>query len=113
MNSIIQLCEVKLKNTHKAMSQENKNLKLIDSTFSAVDASEVLMSLIADKLKFHNMHILSQRESTLENTINSEQRIKELITLRNEIKEILTRAHQLGQMVKINCDINFSFIKAS
>jgi hypothetical protein len=85
----------------------SENIKLIEGSFSGVEAKKLLLCLIDDKIKFHNSKILEDFEKGNENEY-SELRIKELKKLRLHIIEYLDN---LGEKnLNINSIINIEEI---
>lgn len=71
----------------------NPEFQLIDGTYTPADAHELLLTLITDKINFHNMHIHSTKERFNGDTKHSEGRILAL----NEIKKSVLNATKYAQ----------------
>ena len=65
---------------------------LIDNTYSAEEARQVLLCLINDKIKFLDMQILSLQERFGRDTTHMEERVSELLRDRARINEVLQAA---------------------
>ena len=60
------------------MENLDEHIKLIHGVFSPVEAADVLLSLINDKIKFHTVQSLNLKTGYNENARESEQRILQL-----------------------------------
>ncbi|TPN87223.1 hypothetical protein [Aquimarina algicola] len=100
--------------TEKSVDQlgnTKKKIKLVEGVFSPVDAADVLLSLIADKIRHHNCQIISVKERFNEDTSHSEQRVLELKEEKNKIKDIIIKARDEGYEIKINGTIEIELVK--
>lgn len=80
------------------------HLKLIDGTFTAQEAREILAKIYTDKIHFHEMRNFSSLERFGKVDLHSTMRIKEL----HMTKELINRelgAMRPEQMVQINSTI--------
>lgn len=84
---------------------KSHNLKLIDSTYSAQDAKEVLISLVNDKIKFLHLQILSQGERFGCDTSHLEERAKALLIEKEQLMQLLSKLNDDGCEVEIKCDV--------
>jgi len=84
---------------------------LIDGTFSAGDASKILLEIINNKINFHHLQIHSITERFGGDTSISEKRIKKLVSTGNALKKVLADAEKNGQMVDVYCPIEIKLIK--
>ncbi len=96
-------------NKTKNMNKKN-NYQLIDGTFAASDASKILLEIINNKIRHHNLQILSIRETSNGDTSQSERRIKTLRKTSNAIKKILAKAQKKDLQVKIQCPIEIAVL---
>ena len=69
-------------------------IKLIDGEYSVSEAADVLFSVISDKIRFHNIQMLSIRERFDGDTSHSEERLAELNEAKERITEILHVARE-------------------
>lgn len=83
-------------------------VRFIDGTFNAEDASEVLLSVIKDKIRFHGALLLSNIERFGVDASNSEQRIAELKEELEVVRNTLARAKKEGKLVTIKSKIQIS-----
>lgn len=84
---------------------------LIDGTFSAADASKIILEIINNKINFHNLQIHSITERFGGNTSVSEKRIKKLVKTGKALKKVLASAEKKGQKVEIYCPIEIKLVK--
>jgi len=84
---------------------------LIDGTFSAGDASKILLEIINNKINFHNLQIHSITERFGGDTSLSEKRIKKLIKTGTALKKVLAAAEKKGQRVDVYCPIEIKIVK--
>ncbi len=85
-------------------------IKLVEGIYTPAEAADILFSLIGDKIKFHNLQILSLQERFGIESTHSEQRIKELKGAKMQAKDLIIQARDAGYTIKIKGDINISFI---
>ena len=93
------------------MTGTSQNIPLVEGTFSPVEAADVLFSLISDKIKFHNLQLLSVQERFNGDTSHSEQRIKALKIAKNQAKDLILKARDEGYDVKIDSVIDIRLVK--
>lgn len=90
------------------MEAQKHQFNLINSTYSAEAAKEVLTSLINDKIRFLNIQILSVHERFGENATHLETRVKELEADRNRLIELLSAAEKNNAEVEILSSVDFT-----
>lgn len=83
--------------------------RIIDGTFTADKAKELLIELIDHKINFHNMEKFSHKICYGEDLEHSEKRIKELTNEKQSLMEWLNN-HKETDTIKINCKINLETI---
>lgn len=88
------------------MKNATHQFALIDSTYSAYDAREVITSLINDKIRFLNIQILSLQERYGQNTEHLENRVRELEVNRREMIDLLTKATTEDALVEVSSLVN-------
>ena len=88
------------------MKNTTHQFALIDSTYSAYDAREVITSLINDKIWFLNIQILSLQERYGQNTEHLENRVRELEVNRREMIDLLTKATTEDALVEVSSLVN-------
>ena len=90
---------------------ENQNFHLIKGTFTADDASKILMEMIQNKIAYHNLQIFSQRVRFGEaDTSASQKRIEELMVIKENLQKTLRQAEDLGLSVELDCPINVKLV---
>jgi hypothetical protein len=87
------------------------NYKLIDGTFSANDATKILLEIINNKINYHHLHVFSVKERFNGDVSHSEKRIKELTKIGKSIRKTLDTAEKKGLRVEIHCPIEIKVIK--
>lgn len=87
------------------------NYKLIDGTFSAEDATKILLDIINNKINYHHLHVFSVKERFNGDASHSEKRIKELTQIGKSIRKTLDAAEKKGLRVEIHGPIEIKVIK--
>jgi hypothetical protein len=93
------------------MENKELNFKLIDGEFSAEEAQKILMSLINNKIDFHNLVAFSNHIRFNGDVNGSKKRIEELTKTREEIAEITKKANLEGYYFAIKSTISLELIK--
>lgn len=88
--------------------ESKKIYPLVDGSFKAAEAREVLMNLIGSKIAFHSVKNMSSLERNGEADAHSERRIEELQLSRKEIRELLKIAEEDELQVRISSGIHIS-----
>lgn len=81
---------------------------LIDGVFLPDEARQVLMTLIHDKISYHQRSDWSRRERLGETDPPGTQRVDQLIATREALKAVLVDAEALGLKLVINCNIDIT-----
>lgn len=92
------------------VKKEQTTIKLVEGTYTPAEAADILFSLIGDKIKFHNLQILSLQERFGIDSVHSEQRIKELKEAKLQAKDLIIQARDAGYTLQIEGDIKISFL---
>ena len=79
-----------------------KSIKLIDGTYTAAEASEILQNLLNEKIRFHNMKSFSMKEKFGIEATGSIQRIKELKKASLEVADLVKTAEVYGYKIEIS-----------
>ncbi len=87
-----------------------KNFKIIDNTYSPLQAKEVLLTLFGDKIRFLHIQALRMREMYSGDTSAIEQRIEELKVAQSEFVKLLDEAAAQNMDIKINGEIELELI---
>jgi hypothetical protein len=78
-------------------------VQLVDGIFTASEASDIVSSLIGEKINFHKLHRLSMSEGNINSdTGYDDSRVVELTAERKEFKELSREARLMGKRIKIN-----------
>jgi len=84
------------------------SFKLIDGSYTPKDAEEILMSLIADKIKFHQGNIFSITERNSGDPTHSYRRIEELKAEKVRVRTMLRGMKDPAVKVSISSSVNIS-----
>ena len=82
--------------------KDKQHFQLIDGTFTAPEASRVLLSLIKSKMDYHNIEKFSNEVRFGRDEAHSEKRLHELAKLNDALKELFASAADAKQNLKIN-----------
>ncbi len=85
---------------------ENHLIKLIDSTYSVENATEMLLSLINDKIKYLNMKTFSDDLRFGSSAEHFKKRIHELKEEVHVLSSLLNNPELADSEVEIECSIN-------
>jgi hypothetical protein len=87
----------------------DKQLKLIEGTFSKREALDIISNVVDVKINFHKLERLSKREGNVNDACTYDNtRITELINDRLDIKAFLTSLEANGCNIKISSTIHIS-----
>ena len=84
------------------------SIKLIDSEFKADEAAELLLSLLAHKIKFHELKNMGHKESTGRDNAFSLQRIEELRASRVSLVHFIQNLVEHQDSIHIEAHINLN-----
>ena len=87
------------------------SLNLIDSVFSTSEATDVLVTLIRNKINFHNLEIFSLEERNGEHIERSKKRLEELKKTNEKLTEIIQYAEKKDKFLKVFSSIDIEIIK--
>lgn len=90
---------------------KDHQLKLIDSTYNASDAREVVQSLLTDKIRFLNQKIFSLQERFGSNTDHQEKRVRELREELAQLRTLLEPYDDNEFEVEVKCVVNLKIRK--
>lgn len=85
--------------------ESTQEFKLVDGTFSANNAANVLFTLIGDKIKHHQLLLFSNEERYGADLTNSKIRIEQLTAMREEIADLIRDAREDGMELEITSNI--------
>lgn len=90
---------------------ENKyQYKFIEGDFSSEEAKTVLMTLINNKINFHNLNSFSDYVKNNGSSEKAKKRIAELTITRDAILELMEKAEKEGKKLSIKSDISIELI---
>lgn len=87
------------------MKNQEHQFALIDNTYKAENAREVITSLINDKIKFLNIQMLSNQERFGSDVSHIQQRVKELEADRNRMIALFVDCAANDQDIDISCEV--------
>lgn len=90
-----------------------ENIKLINTTYEAKDAGEVIISLVSDKIKFLNLKKLQCLESGEGDISHYENRIVELNQVLDQIKSYIKEAEKEDVFLEVESIINLKVKKSA
>ncbi|MFS4445155.1 hypothetical protein [Maribacter sp. 2307UL18-2] len=93
------------------MKQMCNQIKLVEGEFGPGDSADVLLSLIADKIKFHNLQKLLINDADDLRLMRAEHRIGELKEARKSVIESIIKARDDGYSLKIEATVNIEYVK--
>lgn len=90
------------------MGQDDGAYRLVDGIFDPAQATEVLMTLIEDKIRFHQRNNLTSHERCGHSDPASTRRIDELRQCKAELIARIAEAESCGQRLAINCTMTIA-----
>ncbi|MCA1772512.1 MAG: hypothetical protein LC677_07835 [Halomonas sp.] len=87
---------------------EKTNHLLIDGEFSTEEAQTILMTLIGNKVRFHQQENLSHEERFGASSERSRVRIEQLLRTRADLTAVINEAKASGERLAINCTIEIT-----
>lgn len=116
---ISEICSNRLPNhaqmKHSSSKEKNytantvESFTLIEGTFEPSEAADVLFTILDDKIRFHNIQILSIQERFSGDTNNSERRLSDLKDSKKRIATLIMEARKSGCEIEINSSIEMTF----
>jgi hypothetical protein len=91
-----------------ADESEKKSYRLISGVFQPDQASQLLMTLIQDKLSFHQRNNWSRRERFGESEEAGTKRMGELRQTKADMAALIEEAKADGMALTINCNIEIT-----
>ncbi|WP_430412684.1 hypothetical protein [Kordia sp.] len=78
-------------------------VQLVDGKFTAMEASDVINSLLDEKINFHKIHRLSMCEGNVDSdTTFDDSRLAQLIREKENFKAVYQEAKREGKQFRIN-----------
>ncbi|MFT4982694.1 MAG: hypothetical protein ACI9UR_002570 [Bacteroidia bacterium] len=87
------------------MKDQHHQFMLIDNTYVAENAREVITSLISDKIKFLNIHMLSDQERFGTDVSHFEKRVKELEADLKRMIALFSDCVANDKDIEISCEV--------
>lgn len=101
----------------KALSKNGKmteEIQLVKGSFSPLEASQIILSLINEKINFHKIERLQIWEGNHNcETEPLDKRIEELEKEKVNAKKIIEKAKEIGAQIKINGVLAISLVDES
>ena len=86
---------------------KREEIELIKGTFSPQEAREVLLTILEDKVRFHNVKIMRGFETGTDSSA-SQLRIKELNASRKRVHQLVDQAIENSTDLAINATITIT-----
>tara|TARA_R110002049_G_scaffold7173_2_gene42565 strand:- start:6466 stop:6759 length:294 start_codon:yes stop_codon:yes gene_type:complete len=90
--------------------KSNHQFKLIDGKFDNVDAGRLLIALVGNKIKYHNVESFRIQERHNGDVAHSEKRVRELTEVKEDLKELIAFAMENELDFKIDCSVNIELV---
>ncbi|MFK8104128.1 MAG: hypothetical protein AB8G15_16465 [Saprospiraceae bacterium] len=92
------------------MTEVIQKIQLIEGQFTPSEASDLVSSLIKEKINFHKIQRLSQNlQDECCDTKDSKERIEELTQERKIARNFISEAKVDGKNVRINCVLEITY----
>ncbi len=88
-----------------------EKFKLVEGIFNAEDAEEILLTLIEQKMKFHELKSFSNEVKTGQKHLQSLQKVEELAETRRKIKELVNAEVNNSAVFSILSTINIEILQ--
>lgn len=88
-----------------------ENFKVISGEFNAKEANEILLHIVDNKIKFHNLKIFSSEERFGAKDQSSVKRLVELTNMRRDLKLFLEEALEQGSQLRVSANISIETVK--
>ncbi len=92
--------------------KKKQTLRLIDGTFTASEAKEVLMNVFSSKIQFHQRKNFSSKERFGKDDEVAVRRMPELKNSLHKIAELFSEAESKHYVLTITSDVNIVIKKA-
>ncbi len=89
----------------------DQNFKLIDGVFNPVEAKKIIISLINNKINYHNLEDFSNHIRFSNNLSHSQKRISELQDAKELVANLVALAEENGWQLKVNGTIEINIVK--
>ncbi len=88
-----------------------KNIDFIDGVFDQTEAAEILLSVINDKIRFHNVSILGSKERSDGDYSHSEHRLEQLNKAKDEIMRMFRTECDQNSRIRIKSNISIEILE--
>ncbi len=92
------------------LTLETENIQLVEGQFNAIDAADVLISLLNDKIRYHTIKSMNMSVENASRN-HSLMRIEALQQSKNRILELVVKARKTGKWVEIDSAIQIKLIE--
>lgn len=90
--------------------KKTQTIELIKGVFTPDDAREILLTLLDNKINFHNLRNWSSRERFGKPDAYSEERLTNLRESREKVKQIISQSIKQEENLMINSSIEITII---
>lgn len=94
----------------KSKVMNTEELNFIKGLFSTVEAKDILLNLIDNKIKFHNQKTFSEIERFGIKNEDSNTRINELLTSRSRIIDFIAKCQENNEEISIHSQISIESV---
>lgn len=84
---------------------KKEDIELINGIFSPQEAKEILLTILEDKIRFHNVKLMRGFESGIETT-SSKKRLLELQAAKESVLRVVNNAVEDSSDLSINATIS-------
>jgi hypothetical protein len=93
------------------MNEKKQNFKLIDGVFNPIEAKKIVISLINNKINYHDLEDFSNHIRFNNNLSHSQKRVNELQVAKEELSNLISLAEANGWELKINSTIEINIVE--
>lgn len=98
----------------RTIEDTTTNIQLVKGEFTPVEASQIIMNLISEKINFHKIERIQIWEANHNSkTEHIDTRIEELEKEKLVTKDLINKAKELGAKLKIDGFLEISLTEAS
>jgi hypothetical protein len=95
--------------SNESSADVSNEVLFIDGIFTSDDASEILLTVVDDKIRYHEKLLFRNTLRYGVDTNNSEQRIMELKEELKKIRDLMIEAKAEGKLVEVKSVIEITF----
>lgn len=89
-----------------------QQFKFIEGSFLPADARKAILSLVAQKIQYHQLEVFSNTERFGHDVSHSQKRITELEVVYQEIKQLIDYASENDLQINVQSSIHITLDKA-